>query len=126
MASLTQQMQDLQKQQAILAEKIRLEEEQKIKESYTIERLEQLNYNQSESIKKYKSNDSKYRGTFELQQTNLMTNPRFQIILEILKKQDARITELEKANNFDNEVDNIVMKRASTVDFSDLQMMKRY
>jgi len=126
MASLTEQMEQLKKQQDALAEKIKEEEEQKIKESYTIERLEQLNYNQSESIKKYRSKDSKYRGKFELQQTNLMTNPRFQIILEILKKQDARITELEKANNFDNEVDNIVMKRASTVDFSDLQMMKRY
>lgn len=122
MASLTQQLEDLQKQQAILAEKIRQEEQQKIKESYTIERLEQLNYIQSESIKNYKSTHSKYRGKFELQQTNLMTNPRFQTILEILKKQDARITELEKANKLDNKV----IKRASTVDFTDLQMMKRY
>jgi len=95
MASLTEQMEQLKKQQDALVEKIKEEEEQKIKESYTIERLEQLNYNQSESIKKYRSKDSKYRGKFELQQTNLMTNPRFQIILEILKNQDARIAELE-------------------------------
>ena len=66
------------------------------KDGYTLERLEQLNYNQSESIKKYRSKDSKYRGKYELQQTNLMTNPRFQIILEIFKKQDARIQELEE------------------------------
>ena len=118
-------MQNLQIQQAILAKKIKEEEEQKIKESYTIERLEQLNYNQSESIKNYKS---KHAGTYAIQrqQTNLMTAPRFEVILEILKKQDARITELEKANKVDNKLDNIVMKRASTVDFSDLQMMKRY
>jgi len=31
----------------------------------------------------------------ELQQTNLMTAPRFEVILEILKKQDQRIMELE-------------------------------
>jgi len=95
MTSLIEQMGQLKKQQYALAEKIKEEEERKLKESYTIERLEQLNNNQSESIKKYRSKDSKYRGKFELQQTNLMTNPRFQIILEILKRQNARIVELE-------------------------------
>ena len=93
MASLTEQMEQLKKQQDALVEKIKEEEERKIKESYTIERLEQLNYNQSESIKKYKSKNGLYAR--QRQQTNLMTNPRFQIILEILKKQDARITQLE-------------------------------
>ena len=93
MASLTEQMEQLKKQQDALAEKIKEEEERKIKESYTIERLEQLNYNQSESIKNYKSKSGLYAR--QRQQTNLMTNPRFQVILEILKKQDARIAELE-------------------------------
>lgn len=93
MASLTEQMEQLKKQQDALAEKIKEEEERKIKESYTIERLEQLNYNQSESIKNYKSKNGLYAR--QRQQTNLMTNPRFQVILEILKKQDARIAELE-------------------------------
>ena len=31
----------------------------------------------------------------EMQQTNLMTAPRFEVILEILKKQDERIRQLE-------------------------------
>jgi hypothetical protein len=62
----------------------------------TIERLEVLNTNQKEGIKKYKSSRGKYRGVRELQQTNLMTAPRFEVILEILKKQDARIKELER------------------------------
>ena len=95
MASLTAQMEVLQQQQAILADKIKEEEEKKRQEGLTIERLEVLNSQQKEKIFKYKSKDGKYRGKFELQQTNLMTNPRFQIILEIFKKQDARIAELE-------------------------------
>ena len=93
MASLTEQMEQLKKQQDALAEKIKEEEEQKIKESYTIERLEQLNYIQSESIKNYKSKSNLYAR--QRQETNLLTNPRFQVILEILKKQDTRIAELE-------------------------------
>ena len=52
MTSLIEQMGQLKKQQYALAEKIKEEEERKLKESYTIERLEQLNNNQSESIKK--------------------------------------------------------------------------
>ena len=46
-------------------------------------------------IKKYKSKDGKYKGKYEFQQTNLMTAPRFEVILEIFKKQDDRIQELE-------------------------------
>tara|TARA_X000000368_G_scaffold356745_1_gene298883 strand:+ start:318 stop:686 length:369 start_codon:yes stop_codon:yes gene_type:complete len=122
MASLTAQMEELKKQQAILAEKIRQEEETVRKQQFTIEKLEKLNIQQKENIKNYKSKDGKYKGKYELQLANLMTVPRFEVILEILKKQDARIEQLEKGN----EVDNTHLKRASTIEFSDLQMMKRY
>lgn len=94
MASLTAQMEALQQQQAILAEKIKEEERKRI-ESLTIEHLEVLNSKQKENISKYRSKDSKYRGKFELQQANLMTKPRFEVILGILKAQDSRIKELE-------------------------------
>ncbi len=95
MASLTAQMEVLQQQQAILADKIKEEEEKKRQEGLTIERLEVLNSQQKEKIFKYKSKDGKYRGKFELQQANIMTKPRFDVILGILKTQDARIRELE-------------------------------
>ena len=58
MASLTQQMEQLQEQfqeqQRILAEKIKEDETRKHKEGLNIERLEALNTNQKESIKQYK------------------------------------------------------------------------
>ena len=95
MTSLTQQMEQLQEQQRILDEKIKEDEARKHKEGLNIERLEVLNTDQKEGIKKYKSRHGKYKGVFELQQTNVMTAPRFEVILEILKKQDARIRELE-------------------------------
>lgn len=95
MASLTAQMETLQQQQAILADKIKEEEEKKRQEGLTIEHLENLNSQQKKNIFKYKSKDGKYRGKFELQQANLMTKPRFDVILGILKTQDARIRELE-------------------------------
>jgi len=95
MASLSEQMTILQKQQAILAEKIKQEEERKRKQQLTLQTLQKLNKQQNDAIKTYKSKDGKYRGKFELQQTNLMTAPRFEVILEILKKQDERIVELE-------------------------------
>ena len=95
MASLSEQMTILQKQQTTLAEKIKQEEERKRKQQLTLQTLQNLNEKQNEAIKTYKSKDGKYRGRFELQQTNLMTAPRFEVILEILKKQDERIVELE-------------------------------
>ena len=95
MASLSEQMTILQKQQAILAEKIKQEEERKRKQQLTLQTLQKLNKQQNDAIKTYKSKDGKYRGKFELQQTNLMTAPRFEVILEILKKQNERIVELE-------------------------------
>ena len=95
MASLSEQMTILQKQQTTLAEKIKQEEERKRKQQLTLQTLQKLNKQQNDAIKTYKSKDGKYRGKFELQQTNLMTAPRFEVILEILKKQDERIVELE-------------------------------
>ena len=94
--SLNEQMTILQKQQTTLAEKIKQEEERKRKQQLTLQTLQNLNEQQNKDIKTYKRhNDGKYRGRFELQQTNIMTAPRFEVILEILKKQDERIVELE-------------------------------
>jgi predicted transcriptional regulator len=93
--SLNEQMTILQKQQTTLAEKIKQEEERKRKQQLTLQTLQNLNENQKKNIKTYKSKDGKYRGRYELQQTNLMTAPRFEVILEILKKQNERIVELE-------------------------------
>lgn len=95
MASLAEQMQNLQKQQTILAEKIKQEEEFKKKQLLNLNKLQKLNEQQNDAIKRYKTKDGKFRGKFELQQTNLMTAPRFEVILEIFKKQETRIAELE-------------------------------
>ena len=92
-------MEQLQEQQRILDEKIKEDEARKHKEGLNIERLEVLNTDQKESIKQYTSRRRKYKGVFELQQTNVMTAPRFEVILEIIKKQDARIRELENVIN---------------------------
>jgi hypothetical protein len=72
-----------------------VEQEIKRKQHFTLQRLQKLNEQQNEGIKKYKSKDGKYKGKYEFQQTNLMTAPRFEVILEIFKKQDDRIQELE-------------------------------
>ena len=109
MASLTAQMEVLQQQQAILADKIKEEEEKKRQEGLTIEHLEKLNSRQKENIFKYKSKDRQYRGKFELQQANLMTKPRFDVILGILKTQDARIRELEGIIKNLNKPKNLVL-----------------
>lgn len=157
MASLTQQLEDLQKQQAILTEKIRQEEERnkKLAQEASVDRLEALiepithhldwicpNQNSVRYNNGHRSDWSAretLNSKFELQLRQIcdkrsMPRTKYQVshmlaneeifvtLLGIIKKQDARITELEKANK----VDNKVIKRASTVDFTDLQMMKRY
>ena len=87
-------------EQRILAEKIKEDEIRKHKAGLNIKRLEALNTNQKESIKQFHtSGRGKYRGVSELQQINVTTAPRFEVILEILKKQDARIRELENIIN---------------------------
>ena len=95
MASLTEQMEILQRQQAILNEKIKEDEDRKLKDSYTIERLEVFNkgaYKRQNQLAKKRNRN--LHCTSELRMIN-HTKVRFDVILEILKKQDARICELE-------------------------------
>ena len=99
MTSLTQQMEKLQEQQRILDEKIKEEEALKMKESYTIERLEVLN---TGACNRRQQLGSKRKRTLydSCEITALWhSTPRFEVILEILKKQDARIQELENVIN---------------------------
>ena len=96
MTSITDQLKLLEKHKEELTKKLQEEEEMKRKRNMTIERLEKLNKEQYDSIKTHKSKDNKYRGKYELQQTRIMTYPRFEVILEILKKQEKRISELER------------------------------
>ena len=95
MTSIAEQLKHLEKHKEELTKKLQEEEEMKRKRNMTIERLEKLNKEQYDSIKTYKSKDNKYRGKYELQLTRIMTAPRFEVILEILKKQEERISELE-------------------------------
>lgn len=96
MTSLTKQMEQLQKQQEVLAQKIK--EEKKIK----------LEENQLEVLNNYIDEDSerlscrmklgwmeRNKCLWESYISN--TQPRFEVILKILKKQSARIAELEQA-----------------------------
>jgi hypothetical protein len=158
MASLLEQMEHLQKQQAILAEKIKDEEKRKKKlaQEASVDRLEALiepitqhldwicpNQNGVGSCGNGYRSDWSARhalnSKFEIQMRqgcDKNSNPQtkyqishmlaseeiFVTLLGIIKKQDARIEELEKGNKDDNKH----MKRASTIEFSDLQMMKRY
>lgn len=103
MASLTEQMEELKRQYDNLAKKIHQEENKKNKRHFTINRLEELNEKQSESIKNHKS---KHIYARQRQQINIITNPRFQVILEILKKQNTRIAELEAIIQSNNNINN--------------------
>jgi hypothetical protein len=97
MTSLTEQMEMLQKQQGILNEKIkeRMEEEKKRKDGYTLERLETCNKGGDKRRKHLaKQRNRSLQATSELIMLN-HTNHIFDIILEIFKKQNARINELE-------------------------------
>ena len=143
MASLIEQMQQLQMQQAELAEKIIREEERKRKlaQESNIERLEALIQPITQRLdsgeQRCPGSDIHltYRQQLEhrfvrvcasqtkYQSSHMLANEEiFVTLLNIIKKQDARIEELEKGNK----VENKHMKRASTIEFSDLQMMKRY
>lgn len=95
MTSLAKQMEQLKKQQEVLEQKIKHEEESKKKESFNIESLEELNKKDDETLKKYFTTDWKYRKECELTSNLTHTKHRFGIILEILKKQNLRIQELE-------------------------------
>jgi hypothetical protein len=160
MASLIEQMEHLQKQQAILAEKIKEEEERnkKLANEASIERLEALikpitqhldwicpqqngrrgsmsggnrtdwsvrhNMDNNFEIHRRERDGNSRRPPYHKYENNhmLASEEIFVTLLGIIKKQDARIEELENGNK----VDNKRMKRASTIEFSDLQMMKRY
>jgi sortase (surface protein transpeptidase) len=95
MASLTSQLELLKKEQAILAEKIKQEELFKRNQELTLERLQELNEKQKQAISNYQGNGVR---SIASQKTNLITAPRFEVILEILKKQDERIKALENSN----------------------------
>ena len=127
MASLTEQMEMLQKQQAILAEKIKEEEERnkKLNQEASIERLEALiepitqhldwvpvprhshrvgrnpSYRQSLNIKfdsqmKDRRNDPRQPSITKYQSSHMLANEEiFITLLGIIKKQEARISNLE-------------------------------
>ena len=169
MASLLEQMEHLQKQQAILTEKIREEAERNKKlaqqrDDPSIERLEaliepitqyldyvhqdcnftpplqckslrelvteQFEEGEAERLRRNKKDigrperQKKYTPISIGQHGNTIIGNEeiFVTLLGIIKKQDARIEELEKGNKLEN----THLKRASTIEFSDLQMMKRY
>lgn len=65
--------------------------------------LEQLNKHREDLERRIKEEELQRKVEMinlnTLQQTNVMTAPRFEVILEILKKQDARIRELENVIN---------------------------
>lgn len=150
MASLLSQLESLKKQQAALVEKIKEEEDrnEKLSKEASIGRLEALiqpitqHLNRSGEPGRHcpSAETPTLREIFEdarknwksgvthgdlggHPRINILTNEEiFVTLLGIIKKQDARIEQLEKGN----EVDNTHLKRASTIEFSDLQMMKRY
>ena len=151
MASLLSQLESLKKQQVALVEKIKEEEDrnEKLSKEASIGRLEALiqpitqHLNRSgeperhcpsaetptlreifeDKRKRFKSGGVRERSPHGLMNLTVLTNEEiFVTLLGIIKKQDARIEQLEKGN----EVDNTHLKRASTIEFSDLQMMKRY
>jgi len=94
MASLSEQMEQLQEEKEALVLKMK-EEELNMKESYTIERLELLNTgacNRRQQLgrKRKRTLYNSCEITFLWHAT-----PRFEVILEILKRQSARIRVLE-------------------------------
>jgi hypothetical protein len=96
MSSLTEQMEQLKRQQEVLALKIKEDDERIRKESLTIEKLELFNKN-SEIRRKQLFILRKKHHLDRSELTMIYhTKPRFEVILEILKKQDTRIQELEE------------------------------
>jgi hypothetical protein len=124
MASLTEQMEELQKQQAILAEKIKAEQErqQKLNDESSIERLEELIKPITESLdftqQHQLSSRERYNRRYEQLRIKRLSSPLhsqamnrahnkfdvnpslaceeiFVTMLGILKKQEERIRQLE-------------------------------
>ena len=95
MASLSEQMDQLEKKKEALALKIKEEEALKMKESYTIERLEELN---TGALSRRQQLGRKRKRTLydSCEITALWhSTPRFEVILQILKRQSDRIRVLE-------------------------------
>lgn len=91
MTSLTDQMYELKRQQNILADKIIEESEKK-----GIKHLEELNEEQNKIIEGHIITDVWYLSDYNSDQhTRLYTKPRFDVILEILKKLDKRVQDFE-------------------------------
>ena len=103
MASLIEQMEQLQEQKEALALKMKEEEALKMKENYTIERLEELNT--GACLRRQQLGRKRKRTVYANSEITclLHTTPRFAVILEILKRQSARIRALEiKIENIEN------------------------
>lgn len=97
MTSLTQQMEQLQQQQEILAHKIKEEKKRErergenplgVLNNYIVQDLERLSWYMKQNW--MERNKDCHNGYI------CNTQPRFEVIFEIFKKQDARIAELEK------------------------------
>ena len=95
MVSLSEQMDQLEKKKEALALKIKEEEALKMKESYTIERLEELNT--GAWSRRQQLGRKRKRTVYANSEITclLHTTPRFSVILEILKRQSERIRVLE-------------------------------
>ena len=151
MASLLSQLESLKKQQAALVEKIKEEEDrnEKLSKEASIGRLEALIQPITQHLNRsgepgrhcpsaetptlreiFEDKRKRFKrgvtggdlGGHPMNLTVLTNEEIFVTLLGIIKKQDARIEELEKGKKDENKH----MKRASTIEFSDLQMMKRY
>lgn len=95
MASLSEQMDQLEKQKEALSLKMKEEEALKTKESYTIERLEELNTGACN--RRQQLGRKRKRSLYDSCEITALwhATPRFEVILEILKRQSARIRALE-------------------------------
>jgi len=100
MTSLTEQMEELQTQQAILAGKIKEAEERHIKdETNTLENLELTCEGIRHQIRKFKNKCNPIGSSGRTcQLIRLTTIGIFENLLDIIKKQDERIKALEDAN----------------------------
>ena len=95
MASLSEQMEQLQEQKEALVLKMKEEELKKMKESYTIERLGVLNTGACN--RRQQLGRKRKRTLYDSCEIKALghATPRFEVILEILKRQSARIRVLE-------------------------------
>ena len=95
MSSLTEQMEQIEKQKRALALRIDQEKQNKMQENYGIQRLENLNNGAVDRHKSLKRR--RRRSVRESYEIDVLyhTIPRFSVILEILERQSKRIHDLE-------------------------------